>query len=383
MNQLFGVVLLISITWSGHLCAQARINRLYGPAMLPETKKHGLKGAVRKITQTQSPVAQKSEDLVDDFSGQNYTEEYNRQGYLQSHTSHDDFNKPRSATHYAYDASNRITASWIESLAPDQFGLRTDGRIDYEYDDARNAFIVRDNRTIMGKAFHKRTETVRDTVSRILTTREYQGDTLLTRDTQYWWDKYGYVTKQISRIRNQPPADSKFSKETITHLLGSPLSEREERALDSLMRAKDSLQTRQYRSRPEWLTDTTIHDTKYDKQGRFIHQESFRSGRKTHVISYIYGPDATQVIRQSFDREGNLVSENTSRQHPVDWHILTDSSRHKRDGKWETSTHDYQRYKSPVYQHQYDSQGNWIEQKQVDAAGKQVGPALIRTIDYY
>lgn len=383
MNPPLRLALLICIVWSGQLRAQVRINGLYKLLMLPKAEKHGLKGRVRVITQRQSPVSQREEDLLDGFSGQNYTEKYNRRGYLQKHISHDDFNKPRSTTNYAYDAGNRVTATWVESLAPDQFGLRTDGRVDYECDDARNAFITRDNRTVMGRILHRRIETVRDTVNRILTSREYRGGTLLTQYTQYWWDNRGYVTKHVSQYRNLPPADSRFSKEDITRLLGSPLSEREERALDSLMRAKDSLQTQRYKSRPEWMMDTTIYQNEYDKRGRFIRQELYRNSKRTDVVSYTYGPDATQVIRQSFDRAGNLISENTSRQHPVDRHMLTDSSRHTRDGKWETSTHNYEKAKKPVYQYQYDSRGNWTEQKQVDVAGKQIGPALVRFIDYY
>lgn len=379
MNHLVRLTLLIGCLWPGHLRAQVRIDNV---VLKPDAKKHGLKGQVWKITQTQSPLSNKSEDLLDGYSGQNYTEEYNRQGYLQKHTYHDDFNKPRSATHYEYDSNGRVTALWIESLAPDQFGLRTDGRIDYEYNPARNAFVVHDNRTVMGKVLHRRTETVRDTINRMLTTHEYQRDTLLTQDQRYWWDSYGYVTKQISRIRNQPSTRTELKKEDFTRLLGA-LSEQEERVIDSLMRARDSLETRQYKSRPEWMVDTTIYHNKYDKQGRFVSQEQYRNNKRTDITRYTYRPDATEVFRQSFDQEGNLISGNTSRQHSVDRHILTDSSRHRIDGKWEISNYNYESYKKPVNQYRYDSHGNWIEQKQIDTAGKQVGPALVRTIEYY
>jgi hypothetical protein len=65
--------------------AQMRIDKHYGLSMLPDARKHGLKGKVWKLTQTQSPLSNKAEDLLDGYSGQNYTEEYNRRGYLQKH----------------------------------------------------------------------------------------------------------------------------------------------------------------------------------------------------------------------------------------------------------------------------------------------------------
>lgn len=379
MNWLVRVAFLLLWVWPVPVWAQARIDNLTSK---PVATKHGLKGPVKKLTQTQSPITNKPEDWLDGYSGQNYVEEYDRQGYLQKRIAHDDANKPRSATYYKRDAKGRVTSLRIEELAPGLFSGRTEGRIDYEYDDAHNAFIVRDNRTIMGKALRRRTESVRDTVNRTLTTRTYQQDTLLTEEQRYWWDKYGYVAKQISRYRNLPSTDTKVSKEDLKRLLGS-LSEKEERVLDSLTRAQDSLQTQPYKNRPEWTVDSLINQNQYDQQGRLVYQASYRGNRPTHSVRYAYGRDVTQVVYQSFDRDGNLTSENTSRQHPVDRHILTDHSRSKVGDKWETQTFNYENSPKPVYQYRYDTHGNWIEQKPVDAAGKQNGVALVRTIEYY
>jgi hypothetical protein len=382
MNPLLRFTFLVACLLPTLMRAQMRIDKHYGLSMLPDARKHGLKGKVWKLTQTQSPLSNKAEDLLDGYSGQNYTEEYNRRGYLQKHISRDDFNKPRRATYYAYDANDRVTALWDESLAPDQFGLRTDGRIDYEYADARNAIIVRDNRTIMGKARHHRTETVRDTVNRMLTLREYQHDTLLTRDERVWWDQWGYVTKRTTGYRNVLSDRTELKKEDVTQLLGA-LSEQEERALDSLLRARDSLATRHYRSRPEWMTDTTIYRNDYDKQGRLVIQETYRNNRRTDVVTYAYGPDATQVTRQSFDMKGDLNLNHTTRLPPVEGYVLSSRTRRKTEGKSETSDYNSGRYPKAIYRHRYDSHGNWIEQKQVDGVGKQIGPALIRLIEYY
>ncbi|MVM37448.1 hypothetical protein GO730_07145 [Spirosoma sp. HMF3257] len=82
--------------------------------MIPQ--KHNLKGNVKLITQVQSPIVNKKGDWLDGPSGQNYSEEYNKEGFLLKRISHDDFNKPTSADHYEYNSKGQISAFWSETL---------------------------------------------------------------------------------------------------------------------------------------------------------------------------------------------------------------------------------------------------------------------------
>ena len=381
MNKFRCVILLGACLWPSVLWAQFHMKNI---VQRPEVQKHNLKGQVWKITQVQSPVSNKAEDFLDGFSGQNYQEEYNREGRMQKRISCDDANKPRAITRYDYDRDGRVTVFSIEALAPDLFGTYTNGQVTYDYNDARNTFTTHDNRTIMGKALHRRTEVVRDTINRFLMNREYQQDTLLAKEQFYWWDKQGYVTKQISRYRNLPSDDIDLNKDNFKTLFGS-LSGQEERALDSMMRKQDSLKIQQFRNQPEWRIDTTVYQNKYDQLGRITQQETYRNDKKTDASQYVYGLKANQIIRQSYSMKGELLSETFSLLHPTQGYILSDSSRSKNNGQWEARVYkyaDHHKAKSP-YRYQYDSQGNWIEQKRVDANGQPIGVALVRKIEYY
>ncbi|GAB4014052.1 hypothetical protein GCM10028808_35200 [Spirosoma migulaei] len=341
------------------------------------------------ITQVQSPIKNTKGDWFDGPSGQNYSEEYTKLGLLLKRISRDDYNKPTVATHYEYNAKGQITGFWEETLESNPLWGPTGGRIDYEYDPKKYGYIMRDKRIIMGKPMYRRIETSIDSLNRIAIQREYKQDTLLVREQRHKWDIHGNSTEDIIRSRNQPddrinPRDTSLNN-FLRNEFSIELSETEktllERSLDSMMHKKDSLQKLQ----PEWSNFITNVKNKYDNQGRLIRSESHSTNQFTEIVSFSYDTTATQVIRQSYNKTGNLISETISRQHPIHKYILSDTSRHKNGDKWEEKIYNYNfdNVKSPTYQFKYDDHGNWIERKQIDANGKQIGVALVRTIEYY
>ncbi|MVM37449.1 hypothetical protein GO730_07150 [Spirosoma sp. HMF3257] len=226
-------------------------------------------------------------------------------------------------------------------------------------------------------------------MNRFAIQREYKQDTFLVQEQSYKWDAHGFITKHAFRIRKESDDRSNPNKAEIYNFLRKELavdmSESEkklvEKSLDSLMHREDSLQN----SQPEWSGDTTNYRNEYDNQGRLIRSESHSTNKFTEIVSFSYDTTATKVVRQTYDKTGNLISETISRQHPTQKYILSDTSRHKYGDKWEEKTYNYNfdNTQGPTYSYQYDNHGNWTEQKQVDATGKQIGVALLRTIEYY
>ncbi|GAB4024193.1 hypothetical protein [Spirosoma gilvum] len=396
MKYLLYIVLIVLTLIPSTSQAQAQIRAYWGSA-IPVAKKHDLKGNVKTITQAQSPITNKPADWLDGYSGKNYTEEYNKQGFLQKRTSSDDYNKPQVATHYAYSSRGHISAIWDEILAQKSRMPLSEGRISYEFNPTRKLYIIRDKRIIGGIPLNTRTEMRMDSVSRIAVKRTYKQDTLLITEERYTWDKPGYLTGQIVRRRKQVFKMPKVDQAELDAFMGeitSNLSEAEKAAYkaevakgriqmmnreDSLKRVEDSL----YALQPEWSVDTTLYQNQYDNQSRLLRQKTYNHHQLTDVYSFSYTPETTRRVVQSYDRSGNLVSETISLQHPVKGYILSDTSRYNYTGKWEEHVFDYTNMTKPIYQYQYDKHGNWVEQKQVDANGMQIGSALVRKIEYY
>jgi len=392
---LYIVLIVLGLTPS-HLKAQARISAYWGFS-LPVAKKHGLKGNVKTITQTQSPVTNKPTDWLDGYSGQNYSEEYNKQGYLEKRTSFDDYNKPQVATHYAYRSIGEISAIWDEILAQKSRMPLSEGRISYEFNPTSKLYIIQDKRIIGGVPRNTRTEMQMDSANRVAIKRTYKQVTLPIEDERYTWDKPGYLTEHIIRRRkqvNEMPKLGQAELDAFMDEITSNLSEDEKAAFkaeaakekvqlknreDSLKRVEDSL----YALQPEWSVDTTAYRNQYDNQSRLLRQASYKQNRLTEVFSFSYTPEATHRVVQYYDRSGNLINETKSRQHPVEGYILSDVSRNNHAGKWEERVFDYTNITKPIYQYQYDTHSNWIERRQVDATGKQIGSALVRKIEYY
>ena len=240
----------------------------------------------------------------------------------------------------------------------------------------------------MGKAQNNRIEMSVDSLNRVFVRRDYKQDTLLVEEQRQKWDKQGYITERASRFRKQ--VDNMFRPDTagfehfVKNELYLNLSESEKKtmkkSLDSLMHKQDSLRNRQ----PEWTGDTTNYKNLYDSQTRLIRQEEHRRHNQlTDIVSFTYTPEATRVTRQSYNRNGEMISESFRLQHPTEHYILSDTSRFKNGDKWESRTYSSKDYPKPIYCYQYDTHDNWTEQKQVDANGKQIGAALVRRIEYY
>ena len=382
MSSLFRVVLIFFCLFPLLLSAQARINSSLDWAE-PVAQKHGLKGRVKAITQTQSPVTNKKTDWLDGHSGQNYSEEYNKAGFLVKRVSRYDYNEPQHITHYDYRSAGKISAIREESVAPNSLIDRVEGRIEYDFDSVKNVYTKRDKRVIGGKALNKRTETSVDSLKRVSTRHVYKQDTLLVEESRLTWDAHGYLTERASRFLSQSGDSFRLDKAELENFmkneLSMVLSDKEKKLLDSLVNTRDSLQ----RILPTWTGDTVQYRNQYDTKIRLVRQEAYRHNQLNDVVSFTYNAAAIRDVRQSYSRAGELISETISLQHPVDHHILSDSSRYKHEGKWETQTYNSKSYPKPVYQYKYDTHGNWIEQKQVDADGKQVGVALVRRIEYY
>ncbi|GAB4046825.1 hypothetical protein GCM10028810_27350 [Spirosoma litoris] len=354
--------------------------------MVPQ--KHNLKGKVKLITQVQSPIANKKGDWLDGPSGQNYTEEYSKEGFLLKRIARNDYNQPTLAVHYEYNSQSQVGAFWEETLESKPIWGAMGGRIAYEFDPIKNVYIKRDNRIIMGQPYHRRTESSIDSLNRIAIQREYKQDTLLVKEQNYRWDSNGSITHHAYRTRKQPEERINPTNKDLDRFLQNEFnvkfSEAEkkllQKSLDSLTHRNDSL----YAIQPEWSGDTINYKNAYDSRRRLVRQESFRANQMTEIVNFSYDTTATQIVRQTYDKAGNLISETTSRQHPIHKYILSDISRHKNGDKWEEQIYNYSAsYTQPIYQHKFDDHGNWIEQKQVDSTGKQIGLALVRTIEYY
>lgn len=376
--------------------AQAQI-RAYWGSPIPVTPKHGLKGNVKTITQNQSPITNKPADWLDGYSGQNYSEEYNKQGSLQKRTSFDDYNKPQFSTHYEYSLTGKIRTVWDEVLVPKSRIPLSEGRVNYEFYPAKNLYIIRDNRVIGGMPLNRRTEMQMDSINRTAVKRTYKKDTLLVEDERYTWDKPGYLTEHIIRRRKQVNENPKVDEEELESFMNEVTNTLSDSAKavfkaelakskvqlknreDSLKRVEDSL----FALKPEWSIDTTVYKNQYDSQARLLRQESYTHHQLTHVDSFTYASEATRRVIQSYDRSGNLRSETISLQHPTKGYFLADTSRYKNAGKWEERVFNHTSITQPIYQYQYDKHGNWIERKQVDTNGRQIGSALVRKIEYY
>ncbi|GAA4413879.1 hypothetical protein GCM10023187_42680 [Nibrella viscosa] len=348
----------------------------------PEVAKLTLKGPVKRVTQEQSPISNKKEDWLDGSSGTNYTETYDQQGRLIEKISRDDFNTPTSIHRYTYTTNGQVTALEIEDLRPNALMGRHEGRIDYEY--GENTYIVRDKRVIGNKPVKKRTETILDKRKRTLVQRTFELDTVMTQELIYRWDKRGYVTEKISRFNSRQPFFESTTEESLEDLMkraGVALTEWEQKKLDSLRQREKAARRVSQKSLPTWRSDTTREVYVYDRKDRPVRQETYRYNRRTDVATYSYGSEAHQIIRQSFDQNGELVSEMITNLHPEKQYILSDRSRSKFDGKWNELTYEHKNYPSPVFRYQYDKFGNWIEQKQEGGSGKSNN--LIRRIEYY
>ncbi len=386
MSYFLRIILIIVWLYPSLSNAQAHI-RSFADWSGPIPQKHGLKGRVKTITQVQSPITYKKTDWLDGHSGQNYSKEYTKQGLLQKQVSRNDFNEPDEATYYEYTSPGKIRTIRSESLDPNPLWGRTEGQIDYGFDPVKKVYIVWDKRIIMGEPLNKRVETFVDSSNRFAIQREYRQDTLLLQEKRYQWDTHGYITEFASRFNNHVDIRSK-PRETdfdsfLQNELAITLSESEkkmmQKSLDSLANAQDSLQ----KMLPKWSCDTVRNLNQYNKPGRLTESKSYSHNQITHTVSFAYHARATRVVHQSYDQTGKLISETISLQHPVRGYILSDSSRSRNGEKWESRTFNDKDVPRPTYHYRYDAHGNWIEQRLVDATGKQTRSTLIRTIDYY
>lgn len=386
MSYFLRMILLIVWLYPSLSNAQAHI-RSFKDWSGPIPQKHGLKGHVKAITQAQSPVTHKKTDWLDGYSGQNYSEEYTKQGFLRKQVSRDDHNEPDVATYYEYTSQGHIRAIRSESLALNPLWGRTEGQIDHEFDPVKKVYIVWDKRIIMGEPVNRRVETFIDSSNRFVIQREYRHDTLLLQEKRYQWDTHGYITESASRFNNHVDIRSKPRETDFNSFLQNELvitlSESEkkmmQKSLDSLANAQDSLQ----KMLPKWSCDTVRNLNQYDKSGRLIESKSYSHNQITQTVSFSYHSKDTRVVHQSYDQTGKLISETISLQHPVRGYSLSDSSRFRNGEKWEVRTYNYKDVPRPTYRYRYDAHGNWIEQRLVDATGKQIRSTLVRTIDYY
>ncbi|GAB3495176.1 hypothetical protein GCM10027341_12170 [Spirosoma knui] len=384
MTRIVRVTLLFVWLFPSFVQAQLHVRSLSMTG--PDVERCDLKGPVRQVTQVQSPITNRKEDFLDGYSGQNFTKVYTKEGLLQTYTSRDDHNKARSVTYNEYNTRNRLVLLRTEQLVPDPiWGVMEAGQIEYAYNAAKNRVVVLDKRTIMGKPVNGRKELLTDSLTRTFVEKEYKQDTLI-REQRYRWDEGGYVVEQISRFRKQPPEINEVDTATLGRFKRSlevDIPQVDKAELDSTLRKLQAEQLASFDASPEWREDTVQYRNQYDAKGRLIEQESRNQNGSRETIRYQYRLEATEVTRQNYNKAGDLTSETISLQHPVHHYILSDRSRRKVGDKWNELTYDSKDYPHPTYRYRYDRHGNWIEQKQVDANGKQIGVALIRTIEYY
>jgi hypothetical protein len=349
----------------------------------PQIERCDLKGPVKQVTQVQSPITNRAEDILDGYSGQNYTKEFTKQGLLRTYTSRDDHNKVRSITYYDYNIRNQLISNRTEEVASNPiWGRMQDGQIDYLYEPTKNLVVVLDKRTIMGKPVNGRKELLTDSSNRTFIEREYKRDSLI-REQRYKWDEQGYVVEQISRFRKQAPFFNEIDTAAFKRSILNDLPNVDKTELDSTFKALQAEQLTSFKNSPEWKEDTVKYYNQYDTQGRLLKQESRGDKGVSDHVSYRYRPEVTEVTRQTYNQSGELISETISLQHPIHNYILSDRSRRKVGDKWSELNLDSKHHTQPEYRYRYDIQGNWIEQKQVDANGKQIGVTLLRTIAYY
>lgn len=375
---IFGTPLLLHAQWA------VRDRR-------PKPQHHRLKGPVRRATQVQSPLSNRRADWLDGYSGQNYTEEYNRAGLLLTRIQRDDFNQPHQAVHYTYDAAGQVETVRDEPFQSGRMAS-TSGAMTYRFNPATNVLTVEDRRIIMGQPVNRRSEVRVDSAKGIYHKREFTNDTVLVQEVVRQWDRRGNPTMHVTRTNRQfefgfRPA--RFSAKDLQKFMGevtpgdTAMTPEIRQALATLNRREDSPRLAREKQGTVWAADTVRYRNEYDTQGRLVKQEEIHGGRLVVRKGIVYGKTTRTVTSQSFDRQGQLSSEHVDEEDLTTKAVLKSVSRNRTGDKWEENTYSRPVSEQSVYQYRYDRYGNWIEKKQVKPNGVQPGPALVRSIDYY